>query len=284
MTFGMTAWRVVAALLFGLLGLFGGAAAAGALDLQGEFQQGGLVQGYVDPGSEVRLGDRQVRVSPDGYFVIGFGRDAPRESELLVTFPDGRQEIRRLAIAQRDYNVQRIDGLPPSKVTPPEDVLTRIRAENAKIAEARAVDRPEAFFQGGFEWPVTGRISGVYGSQRILNGEPRRPHFGIDIAAPEGTDVRAPAEGVVSLVEEDLYFTGGTIILDHGHGLTSAFLHMKDLFVRPGDHVARGTVIGTVGSTGRSTGPHLDWRINWFKERLDPALLVGPMPTGGAAN
>ena len=253
-------------------------AGAGQLGLEGNFQQGGLVLGSTDPGARVTLDGKPVRVSPSGRFLLGFGRDAPAEARLAVAYPDGSSETRRLAIAQRDYDVQRIDGLPPKMVTPPAEVLARIGRENARIAEARAHDRPEALFERGFRWPARGRISGVYGSQRVLNGEPRRPHYGIDIAAPTGTPVIAPSDGVVALAEDDLYYTGGTIILDHGHGLSSAFLHLSEVQVAPGERVAQGQQIGTVGATGRATGPHLDWRINWFSERLDPALLVGPMP------
>ncbi|MEM7224384.1 MAG: M23 family metallopeptidase [Pseudomonadota bacterium] len=251
---------------------------AGELSLEGDFQQGSLVIGNAPPGAMVALNGNPLRVSPEGRFLLGFGRDAAPEAMFEITYPDGNKEARLFAIARRDYDIQRIDGLPPKFVTPPEEVLARIRRENAQIAEARAIDRPEALFERGFVWPVIGRISGIYGSQRVLNGEPRRPHFGIDIAAPAGTAVVAPSDGVVSLAEDDLYYTGGTIILDHGHGLTSAFLHMKDVEVALGERIAQGQRIGTVGSTGRSTGPHLDWRVNWFKERLDPALLAGPMP------
>ena len=254
------------------------AAAAETLDFEGAFTQGGLVFGKTEPGTELSLDGRAVRVAPDGRFVIGFGRDHGPEATLDARFPDGATTQRHLTVAERDYKIQRIDGLPSNMVTPPEAVLARIREESARIAAARAVDRAEALFESGFFWPVEGIVTGVYGSQRILNGEPRRPHFGIDIAAPEGTPVAAPADGVIALAASDLYFTGGTLIIDHGHGLTSALLHMKDLWVAPGERVAKGQEIGTVGSTGRSTGPHLDWRINWFKERLDPALLVPPMP------
>ena len=253
---------------------------AGQLTLEGSLQQGGLVIGATTPGASVTLDGKAVRVSPDGRFLLGFGRDAPPEAEFQVSFPAGGNEVRLLTVAQRAYDIQRIDGLPPKMVTPPAEVLARIQRENAQIAEARAIDRPEALFERGFRWPAVGRISGVYGSQRVLNGEPRRPHYGIDIAAPEGTEVVAPSDGVVTLAETDLYYTGGTIILDHGHGLSSAFLHMKAVEVAPGERVKQGQRIGSVGATGRSTGPHLDWRINWFSERLDPALLVGPMPEG----
>ncbi len=270
----MKLWTFLLVLLLAL------PAEASRLELEGQFQQGGLVFGTTEPGAEVRLGDRKVRVSPQGRFVFGFGRDHGPGATLVVTLPDGSSQERALRIAPREYQVQRIDGLPPKKVTPPESVWKRIKAENAEIAKVRKIDRPEALYESGFEWPAIGRISGVYGSQRILNGKPRRPHYGIDIAAPKGTVVRAPADGVVSLVHPDMYYTGGTIILDHGHGLTSAFLHLEDLLVEEGQRVRRGTPIATVGSTGRSTGPHLDWRINWFKERVDPSLLVGPMPDG----
>jgi murein DD-endopeptidase MepM/ murein hydrolase activator NlpD len=252
--------------------------ADGSLTLDGEAVQGGLLTGKVPAGSEVALNGREVRVSPEGHFVIGFGRDAELSHELRVSYPDGVEESRPIELGKREYEIQRIDGLPKKMVTPPEEVLARIREENARIAAVRAIDRSQADFLSGWIWPAQGIVSGVYGSQRILNGEPRRPHFGIDIAAPAGTPVVAPADGVVSLAETDLYFTGGTLILDHGHGVTSAFLHLSRLTVETGQKVRKGEKIAEVGSTGRSTGAHLDWRINWFEERIDPALLVGPMP------
>jgi murein DD-endopeptidase MepM/ murein hydrolase activator NlpD len=165
-------------------------------------------------------------------------------------------------------------------VNPDPDTLDRIQSEGAVIASARARDTPEPLFAGGFVWPAIGPISGVYGSQRILNGEPKRPHFGVDVAGPVGTPVTAPAVGIVVLAEDDLYYTGGTVMLDHGHGLTSIFLHMSLVTVRLDERVAQGDLIGRIGATGRATGPHLDWRLNLFKTRLDPQLLVGPMPGG----
>ncbi len=254
---------------------------AGALELDGNFTQGGLVFGTTEPGAEVFLGDREVRVSADGRFLFGFGREAPAEVTLHVRFPDGSTEKRTLRVEKRTYKIQRIDGLARKMVSPPESEWPRIQAENARIAKLREVDRAEALFKSGFQWPAKGRISGVYGSQRILNGEPKRPHFGVDVAAPVGTPIRAPADGVVVLAETGMYYTGGTVILDHGHGLTSAFLHMKDVRVTPGVRVRQGEMIGTLGATGRVTGPHLDWRMNWFDQRVDPQLLVGPMPGAG---
>ncbi len=252
-------------------------ASAGVLRLDGPLVQGGLVRGATEPDAEVLFEGRRVRVSPAGLFLIGFGRDDTGTITLEVRHPDGSSSHRHLEIAKRDYQVQRIDGLPPAMVTPSRDVIARIRRENALIAEVRARDTGEAMFAGGFVWPAIGPISGVYGSQRILNGEPRRPHYGVDVAAPAGAPVTAPADGVVALAEPDLYYTGGTVMLDHGHGLTSVFSHMSEVAARVGARVRQGELIGRIGATGRVTGAHLDWRVNLFKTRLDQALLVGPL-------
>jgi murein DD-endopeptidase MepM/ murein hydrolase activator NlpD len=270
--------RLIAVLSLLALALAGAPARAAELGLEGDFLQGGLVFGQAAPGAVVTLDGRRVRVTDAGRFIFGFGRDAPPNAVLEVAWPDGNVETRRLAVAKRDYKIQRIDGLPPKMVTPPDEVLARIRAENARIAEARAVDRAEPLFESGFVWPVLGPISGVFGSQRVLNGEPRRPHYGVDVAAPPGTPVTAPADGVVAIAHPDMYFTGGTVVLDHGHGLTSVYSHLQEVWAREGARLRQGDPIGSVGATGRATGPHLDWRINWFDQRLDPALLVPPMP------
>jgi murein DD-endopeptidase MepM/ murein hydrolase activator NlpD len=254
------------------------AGAAGDLVLEGNLVQGGLIFGNVTPGAEVRVADRILRVSPKGRFVLGFGRDAEAEVELNVTYPDGSREARLMPVKARTYDIQRIDGIAEKYVSPPPEVLERISRETAEIVRVRNLDSPNALFESGFVWPVVGPISGVYGSQRIFNGEPKRPHFGVDVAAPRGTSVTAPADGVVTLAEPDLYYSGGTVVLDHGHGLTSAFLHMDVVSVKVGQEIAQGAEIGKLGSTGRSSGPHLDWRMNWFEERIDPQLLVGPMP------
>ena len=271
--------RALAALALAFsLGLAGVALAAGELALEGDFVQGGLVFGQVEPSAQVTLEGRRLRVSDRGRFIFGFGRDAAPEAVLEVAWPDGRIETHDLVVAKRAYEIQRIDGLPPKMVTPPQEVLARIRAENARIAQARAADRAEPWFESGFVWPVEGPITGVFGSQRVLNGEPRRPHYGIDIAAPEGTAVAAPADGVVTIANPDMYYTGGTVLIDHGHGLTSVYSHLKEVWVRQGARIRQGDAIGSVGSTGRATGAHLDWRVNWFDQRLDPGLLVPPMP------
>lgn len=268
----------LASLLIALWLLTGPFAYAGAPSLDGDFVQGSLVQGRVPPGTEVEFEGTPVRVSPQGVFIIGFGRDEPRSVELVTRAPDGAEHRRVLEVARRDYRIQRIDGLPPKKVNPSAEHLARIQRESAMIRAVRAKDEARLDFADGFIWPARGRVSGVYGSQRILNGEPRRPHFGVDIAAPTGTPVIAPAPGIVTLAYPDMYFSGGTLVIDHGHGLSSAFLHLSKILVEEGMRVARGDLVAEIGGTGRATGPHLDWRINLFDRRLDPAMLVGPMP------
>lgn len=247
--------------------------------LDGVFAQGGVVFGRTEPGTRLVLDGIPVRVDPDGVFVFGFHRDAPKTASLAITRPDGSTETRTFEVATREYRIQRIDGLPANMVTPPKEVLDHIRRDAAAVKAARATDRPEADYRSGFIWPAIGPISGVYGSQRILNGKPRQPHYGIDIAAPKGTPVVAPADGLVTLAATDHYYTGGTLILDHGHGLSSTFIHMDTVTVKVGDEIKQGDPIGTIGASGRATGPHLDWRINWFDRRLDPAYVVPPMPT-----
>ena len=252
---------------------------AGTLNLEGEPVQGALMIGRTEPGTTVKVDGKVVRVSRDGVFVLGFGRDAPQSARLDAIFPDGTSVVRNLQVAQRKYNIQRIDGLPPSRVSPSEEDMVRIRKDIADAKKARARDDPREDFLGGFVWPAKGRISGVYGSQRILNGKPRRPHFGVDVAAPVGTPVHAPADGVVTLANKDMFFSGGTLILDHGHGLSSSFLHLSAILVKEGQRVRQGDPIAKIGATGRATGPHLDWRMNLGRDRLDPQLLVGPMPS-----
>jgi murein DD-endopeptidase MepM/ murein hydrolase activator NlpD len=261
-----------------LLLVLSGPAVAGSVSLDGPLTQGGLVVGRTEPSTVVTFEGKKVRVSPEGVFVIGFSRDAPPTAKLDLRHSDGSMVTKILQVKKRKYRIQRIDGLPPKMVTPPKKVLARIRRENAMIGRARNRDTPVPHFMKGWIWPAKGRVSGVYGSQRILNGKPRRPHFGVDVAAPVGTPIVAPSDGVVRLVEPDLYYTGGTVIIDHGHGVSSAFLHMRDVTAKLGKKVRQGEQIGTLGATGRATGPHLDWRINYFRARIDPALLVPPMP------
>ena len=272
--------RLRAAVLIGILFTAQSAAADDAIELDGNLMQGGLVVGHAPPGSTVTLDGTAVRVGSDGVFILGFGREAAATAELLVVRADGAQDHRTLAIEQREYEIQRIDGLPEQMVTPEDPaLLQRIADERALIQAAWAHDTPAIDFLGGFIWPVEAPISGVYVSQRILNGEPRQPHYGVDMAAPVGTPVMAPAGGIVRLAEPDLYFTGGTVIVDHGHGLSSTLMHMASVTVIVGQRVKQGDIVGTVGATGRATGPHLDWRMNWHDARIDPQLLVPPMPS-----
>lgn len=274
----MRVGSIVPLLVVALLWQSSPAGAAGLFELQGSFVEGGLALGRTEPDATVTFDGRPIRVAPDGRFVIGFHRDEADELLLVIDHSDGQRTKRWLPVAQREYDIQRIDGLPPKKVSPPQEVQDRISAEAAMVRKARAVDSPRTWFDSGWRWPVTGRITGVFGSQRILNGQPKQPHYGIDIAAPEGTPFFAPSDGTVSLVHDDMYYSGGTLMIDHGHGLASTFLHLATIEVTEGDRVRKGDRLGTVGSTGRSTGPHLDWRVNWFDKRLDAALLVPRMP------
>ena len=246
--------------------------AALELTIEGEPVQGGLLIARTTPGAVVHLDERPLKLDAEGRFVFGFGRDAATDSLLVIQHKDQQIDY-PLSVRQRDYQVQRIDGLPSKMVSPDQKALERIRRENRQIAQVRAGYTESDAFRAGFILPAEGPISGVYGSQRILNGEPRRPHFGLDIAAPTGTAVIAPAAGTVALAEPDLYFTGGTLMIDHGRGITSVFSHLSALTVSEGDFVAQGEKIGEIGATGRATGPHLDWRVNWFEVRLDPPLF-----------
>ena len=243
--------------------------------LSGALEQGGIALGRTVPGAAVTLGGRSVRVDGDGRFVLGFGRDAPARLTLVV---DGQDQT--LTIARRDWPVQRVDGLPQAKVTPDAKALERIRTEAKLIAERRDRDSATAWFLGGFAAPADGVVSGVFGSQRILNGEPRAPHSGTDIAAPAGAPVRAAADGAVSLAHHDLYFTGMTVMIDHGHGLSSVYAHLSAVTVAEGRMVRRGDVIGRVGATGRATGPHLHWGISWFDQKLDPETVIRTLGLG----
>lgn len=244
----------------------------------GSLTQGGLIWFQVPPLSAVTLDGKALDVLPNGTTIVGFGRDAAATAKLKVA---GSQPCEQaLHIAARDYRIQRVEGVPQKTVTPPKAQLDRIRREAALVRNARAPKREEpallAQVLGRFNWPVTGPISGVYGSQRFYNGTPGRPHYGVDVAVPTGTPVLAPAAGVVTLAEPDLFYSGGTVILDHGYNLSSTFLHMSAVHAKVGQTLKAGDPIGAVGATGRATGPHLDWRMNWRKERIDPQLLVPP--------
>jgi hypothetical protein len=240
-----------------------------------EVAQGCAVFGRIEPGSQVRLGEREVRVGDDGVFVVGVGRDQREPLALQVTAPDGTPRTHLITVQPRDWRIERVDGVPQATVDPPPAIAARIAREQAAVAAARTRNDPRIDFAAGFDWPTRGRISGVYGRQRVSKGSPRAPHSGLDVAAGTGTPLKAPAAGVVAFAEPDLYLTGGTVLLDHGHGLSSVFLHLSRIDVKVGQRIERGQVFGAVGATGRATGPHMHWGLNWFDVRLDPALLPG---------
>jgi len=249
-----------------------------ALELDGAAIQGGLIFGTADPGDRVFLEDQEIMISPEGEFVIGFGRDESGQRNLRVKMADGNEQSLTLEIAAREYQIERVEGLPPKTVTPDPEAAERIAQEGALVSSARKRRDQRTDYAAGFSWPAEGRISGVYGSQRVLNGEPRRPHFGLDIAADTGSPVYAPADGIVTLTHPDMYFSGGTLILDHGQGLSSSFLHLSKILVEAGATVKQGDLIAEVGSSGRASGPHLDWRMNWMNQRVDPQLLLDRKP------
>ena len=266
-------------LLLGLLFTFAHGAQETPLlsQLKGEWTQGAVLRGKVKPGTQVSFLGQNIPVGPDGEFVLGLGRDAGANAELILK--KGEDEWRHTyTVARRDYNIQRIEGVPQKTVTPSPEQQERTRREAAKVWQARQTERDTVEFMQDFKWPLVGPITGVYGSQRFYNGEPRSPHYGVDIAAPTGAEVIAPAAGEVILAEPDLFYSGGTLIIDHGHGLSSTFIHLSKMLVQVGDSVTQGQEIAEVGASGRATGPHLDWRMNWRGERVDPTTLVGPMP------
>ena len=244
-----------------------------AIEFYGSFIQGSFIVGKTNPDDKIKIDKKNIRVSNEGYFVFGIDRDRNFDIKILKTSITQSETIIK-KVFKRKYKIQRIDGLPENKVTPPKEVYDRIKSENNKIGEARAINSNLVFFREQFIMPVNGIITGVYGSQRILNGKPKWPHYGIDIAAKKGTKIKSSGTGIVTMAESDLYYTGGTIIMDHGHGISTIYSHLENIYVEVGEEITKGDIIGTVGSTGRSTGPHLDFRVNWFQTRLDPMTLL----------
>jgi hypothetical protein len=252
--------------------------------------QGGLLRGRVPLGSRLLLRDkdpsqlaREILVGAKGQVLLGAGRDETGPLQLQVILTDDSICPRQVEVIRRDWPLERVDGVPEETVNPPPAIAARIEHEQGEVATARERDDPREDFDTDFAWPLTGRISGVFGSQRIYNGTPKSPHSGLDVAAAQGVPVLAPAAGVISFARPDLYLTGGTILIDHGHGLSSSFLHLSKLEVKLGQRVEKGQVIGLVGATGRATGPHMHWGLNWFGVRLDPQLLVDPLKNPGAS-
>lgn len=269
--------RIIALVMLMVTGLVS-AGDAPKLVLNGEMEQGALVIGKTLPGSTVSHDGEMVMVSPAGDFLIGFERMAAGISQLKVRLPDGELLVRELKIKPRKYDIQKINGLPKRKVTPRPEDTARIKADRTATKKARRLRSDRTDYLSGFDWPATGRITGVYGSQRVLNGKPKWPHYGVDVAGPVGAPVVAPAPGLVTLVHQDMFYSGGTLIIDHGQGLTSTFLHLSKIVVTEGARVEKGQKIAEIGATGRVTGPHLDWRMNLGKKRLNPESIVVPMP------
>ena len=255
-----------------------GPASAGAQDERVVFppqvSQGALVFGKVPPGSQVRYANRALRTSGYGTVVFGVGRDETGPLRVDVITPSGRTETATLTVTARDWPVEQINGVPPKTVNPPPEIAARIEREQAQVTAARLRDDDRTDFAQAFIWPVKGRISGRFGNARVYNGQPGSGHSGMDIAAPTGTPVLAPAAGVVTFAAPDLYLTGGTVLLDHGHGVSSNFLHLSRIDVHVGERIEAGQPIGAVGATGRASGPHLHWGMNWFDVRLDPQLVL----------
>ncbi|TKB44905.1 M23 family metallopeptidase [Thalassotalea mangrovi] len=243
------------------------------LELQGEVTQGSLMVGKTQPGNQVYLDDRALKVSRHGLFTFGFSRDDDTNYQLKIKSED-EQLIKSLKPAKREYNIQRVNGIAKKIMNPDPKDIERARQDSKQIGKVRSVAADNIDFAHGFIAPSKGRITGVYGSQRVYNGKPGNPHYGLDYAGKTGTVIQAPAAGVVTLWVPDMFYSGGTLVIDHGHGVTSTFLHLSGSLVKEGDNVLQGQKIAKIGSTGRSTGPHLDWRVNWFNVKLDPALVL----------
>ena len=243
-------------------------------ELKGKFEQGNLIVGKTTPGSKIYIDKRQIKVSKRGFFVFGLNKNRKNDVAIEIVKNGFSKKIIK-KVYKKKYKIQKIDGLPKKQVTPPKEFYKRIRGDNKLIGKARSINSNLSYFINEFKLPIENTIiTGVYGSQRILNGIPKSPHYGLDFAAKEGTNIKAMLDGVVTLSEIDLYYTGGTVIFDHGHGVSTLYMHMKDIFVKKGQKIKQGEVIGTVGKTGRSTGAHLDIRLNWFDVKLDPASVL----------
>ncbi|MDX2222732.1 MAG: M23 family metallopeptidase [Rhodospirillaceae bacterium] len=264
------------------LALLAAASARAEIVLDGKIEQGGLALGRVAPGATVEFAGRTVPVTPDGRFVIGFDRDAPVQADLAIVRPDGGRDAQTLRIAARTWQIERVEGLPQKLVTPDPATAAKIAADNALLAATRERTEAIPFFDTGFVMPAKGRISGVFGSQRVLNGVPRAPHVGLDIAGPVGTPVIAAADGIVALAKADMVLTGQTVVIEHGYGLDSVYIHMSDISVSDGERVRQGQRIGAIGQSGRANGPHLHFGVTWFDVRLDPETVLAVLPASAA--
>lgn len=255
-------------------GLLDTNAAHAAIDLPGSAYQADMVLGHAAPGTVLTVGNHTLRIGRDGVFVFAIARDATGSVPVLATTPDGQRYRLGVLVQPREWKIERVNGVPPKTVNPPPEIAARIEREQASVAAVRDRDDAREDFLVDFRSPVSGRQSGWFGSQRVYNGTPGSAHSGMDIAAAKGTPVKAPAAGVVTFASPDLYLTGGTVVIDHGYGLSSNFLHLSRIDVKVGDRVEQGQVFGAVGATGRATGPHMHWGMNWFEVRLDPQRVL----------
>jgi len=247
-------------------------------EIEGEWIEGGLLIGQTSPDAEVMFKGEPILVAEDGLFTVGLHRDEEDQVNLTVRLLDGQTQSDDFTVSQREYRIQRIEGIAREIMEPTKEDQDRIWSEVQKTQKARAVVSARRDFLANFQWPLQGPITGVYGSQRVYNGVPGTPHYGLDIAAPTGTPVHAPAPGMVTLVHDNMFYSGGTLMVDHGHGVSSTFIHLSKVLVEEGQEINPGDVIAEVGATGRVTGPHLDWRMNWGDARIDPEFLVPEMP------
>lgn len=243
-----------------------------------QFFQGALIVGKTAPENKVMLNGKAIKVSANGDYALGFSRDEKNNSELVIISPNGQREKTTLTPLKREYNIQKVEGIAKKIMNPNKKANIRVGEDNKKISAARKVDSDLTAFAQGFVAPIDGIITGVYGSQRYYNGVPKRPHYGLDYAGKKGDPVKSPADGIILMYVPDMFYSGGTMIIDHGHGVSSTFLHLSDSYVKVGDKVNKGQLVAAVGSSGRATGPHLDWRINWFNMKLDPALVLKLKP------
>ena len=233
------------------------------------FLRGGVITGNLEDGSKLKIDNKQVEVFEKGRFIFAFGRKYKDNVKIEIN-----DKVKKFTVSKKKYKIENIKGLPRKKVEPSKEDLNKIISDQNKIKKAKLIGYKTRLFNEKFILPSKGRMSGFYGSQRILNSKPRRPHAGIDIAAKEGTSVIAPSSGIIKLVEEDMFFTGNTIIMDHGLGLISIFAHLKDVFVGKGEKVLQGQKIGSIGMTGRATGPHLHWGVYLNNTSVDPEVLL----------
>lgn len=244
------------------------------IDIKGDIQQGSLIIGKTVPEAIVTLNDKPLKVSKHGDYAFGFSRDDETEYLLSVELPNTEVFTKVLLPKKREYKIQRINGIKKSITHPNTKAQVRAKKDRKQVKAARAITSDLTDFSTGFIAPMKGIITGVYGSQRFYNDVPKSPHYGIDYAGDIGDPVKAPASGIVTMWVPDMFYSGGTMIIDHGHGINSTFLHLSQSYVKVGDYIKQGDVVAAVGNSGRTTGPHLDWRINWYDVRLDPALAL----------